>query len=362
MVSLLRSLLLACLAVGLLLTSTASAQDGDSGLLRILTSVQGAEVFVDNASVGAAPLTTYQSPGEHTVRVVAPNFDPFVRKVTITAGRTLELRADLIPGGSTVEFIVQPGGATLTMNGKDTHPTPVRLRDVAAGTHTWKLEARGHETRTGSFTFEKGQNLLIQETLESSAGRLSFTSRPEGADVFLNGQKVGTTPLELSGIDPGVHQVLFDLPGHAAVLRTLDTNDGSKGELDIKMPEKGARLIVKTPESSATVRLNDVMIGQGRKVRIPKVERGRYTLQVSLPDGASTEERIEVEESGGSRYKAVPSGGGLRIKGFTPITRSWYFWAGTAAVAGGAATGGLIAYNASIPDPVPEGDILVDLP
>lgn len=362
MAALLRSIPLACLTAWLSLASPAHALDGDTGLLKVLTSIPGAEVFVDNASVGTAPLTTYLSPGDHTVRVAAPQFDPFVRRVTITAGRTVELKADLIPGGSTVEFIVEPSGATLTMNGKDTHPTPVRLRDVVAGSHTWTLEAKGHEPKSGAFSFERGTNLLIDERLESSAGKLSFRSRPDGADVFLNGELVGNTPLEVNGVDPGLHQVLLDLPGHATVVRTLDTNDGSKGEVDVKLPENGSSLVVKAPSSAAIIRLNGVKIGQGRKVRIPKLERGRYTLLVTLPDGSSREERIEVEDRGGSRFKAVSSGEAMRIREFTPLTRSWYFWAGTATLAGGAATGGLIAYNTSIPDPVPEGEILVDLP
>lgn len=334
----------------------------ETGLLRVQASAPGAVVFVDGERVGEAPLTTYVAAGDHTVRITADNFDPFVRRVSIIPNRTVDLRADLIPGGSTVEFIVEPSGATLTMNGKDSQPTPVRLRDVQPGTHQWTLEARGHEPKSGSFRFERGQNLLIQERLESSAGRLSFRTRPEGADVFLDGQKVGSTPLELAGVPLGPHQVLLDLPGHASVVRSLDTTDGSKGVVDLKLPEQGGKLVVRTPDSAGLVRLNGVRIGQGRKVRLPEVERGRYTLLVSLPDGAFVEERIEVEDTGANHYKATLQGDALRIKPTTPLTRNWLVWAGVATVASGAAAGGIIAWNASIPDPIPEGDVLVELP
>lgn len=343
------------------LSGPAWAQEDETGLLKVTASVDGAQVYLDNALVGEAPLTTYAPPGPHTVRVSADFHDPFVRRVTVVADRTTELTASLLPGNGTVEFAVEPTGAQLTLNDRDEYKTPVRLRELSPGTYSWRLDADGYEPASGEFTFETGVNLLIVQELQSSRGRFSVASRPEGASVFLDGELVGTTPLELEGIAPATHQVLLELKGHAAVIRTVDTSDGSKGVVDARMPESGASLTVKTNSSDAAVRLNGVKVGEGRRVRVPELERGRYDLTVSEPGGAPVQARIEVPASGGAWWSAH-LGDKERLKEYTPLTRSWIFWAGAGAVAGGAATGGLIAYNASIPDPVPEGDIVVSLP
>lgn len=354
--------LLACVPVLLLAASPAHAQDGETGLLHVTATVEGAQVYVDNQVLGQTPITSYLPPGNHMVRVAADDFDPFVRRVTIYNGRTVELAADLLPGKGTVEFVVEPSGATLTLNERDEYPTPVRLRDLQPGQYRWALTATGHEPEEGEFTFEVGKNLLIIEQLDSSRGRFSVTSRPEGADVYLDGQHIGVTPIDLEGVEPGLHQVLLDMKGQASVLRTIDTSDGSKGEISARLPDKGASLVVKTPSSHAVVRLNGVRVGVGRKVKLPELERGRYTLQVTAPGMASAEERIEVPDSGGTNWRARLGDDGGQLTEYTPLTRSWAFWAGSAAVAGGAAAGGIIAYNASIPDPTPVGDILVTLP
>lgn len=349
----------------LLLTSLpALAQDatsGPSGVLEITAPVQGAAVYIDNQLVGQIPLTTRLSPGAHTVRVQADYFDPFVRRVTVVQDRTTELTAALLPGNGTIEFVVEPSGATLTLNGRDEYPTPVRLRDLSPGTYTYEVEAEGYEPATGQFEFALGKNLLIVEELPSSRGRFAVSSRPEGASVFLDGDLVGTTPVELEGIAPGLHQVLLDMQGYASVIRTVDTSDGSKGVVDARMPDDGASLTVRTNSGDATVRLNGVIVGEGRTVRLPELERGRYTLQVTRPGADPVEARVEVPERGGAWWKAR-LGDAPQLDEYTPVTRSWIFWAGAGAVAGGAAAGGVIAYNASIPDAVPPGDIVVSMP
>lgn len=333
-----------------------------SGLLRAKATVEGAQVYVDNEILGATPIVSYLPPGKHTVRIVADNYDPFVRQVTIIAGRTVDVSADLIAGDGTVEFVADPSGATLTLNKQDDYPTPVRLRGLDPGDYQWTLVAPGHEAAAGSFSFAKGENLLILQTLESSAGRFTVRSRPDGADVYLDGQHLGVTPLDLRDVEPGLHQVLLDMKGHASVIRTVDTSDGSKGEVSARVPKKGASLAVKTPSSDAVVRLNGLKIGTGRKVKLPELERGRYTLQVSAPGRQTAQARIEIPGRGAAAWRAHLREGESDLVEFTPLSQSWAFWAGTAAVAAGAAAAGIVAYNATVPDPTPDGDILVTLP
>jgi len=338
------------------------ADDQATGLMRVNASVQHAVVYIDNQEVGQTPYTAYLPPGDHTVRVVADQFDPFVRRVTVAPSRTVDVTADLLPGDGTVEFFVDPAGAELIVNDKDHYPTPIRLRNLSPGHYQWLLQAPGREDATGDFDFTAGKNLLIVQSLTSSAGRMAITSKPAGAEVFLDGSRAGVTPLALHDIPPGIHQVLLDLHDHAAVLRTVDTRDGSKGVVDARLSEGGASLIVKTPSPDAEVSLNDVRVGAGRRVRLPALERGRYTLAVTAPGRATASTRIEVPDHGSVHWQAKLHDGNSELAAYTPLSESWVFWAGAAAVAGGATAGGIVAYNAGVPDPIPPGDVLVVLP
>jgi hypothetical protein len=43
---------------------------------------------------------------------------------------------------------------------------------------------------------------------------LNVVSRPPGAQVYVDGRLIGTTPLSLPDVAPGAHTVRIALPGH----------------------------------------------------------------------------------------------------------------------------------------------------
>jgi hypothetical protein len=55
-----------------------------------------AEVAVDGRAVGTTPFRPLElAPGEHTVVFTHPDYKPFQRKITVTAGQTTRLEVDL---------------------------------------------------------------------------------------------------------------------------------------------------------------------------------------------------------------------------------------------------------------------------
>jgi hypothetical protein len=69
-----------------------------SGSLIVAVDVVGAEIRLDGQVVGAAPLQqpiTGLAPGDHALAVSRPGFDPLLRTVTIVAGETARVEADL---------------------------------------------------------------------------------------------------------------------------------------------------------------------------------------------------------------------------------------------------------------------------
>ena len=177
----------------------AEASADTTGTISVHASVAGAVVWIDNVRVGETPLEQFVAVGPHVVRVAADGFDPFVRKVKVKKGGVISLAARLKPGKGTVEVQVQPGGARLILNDTEEWPTPVRLRDLSPGNYKFRIEAAGHESIEGEFSFVRGKNLLIIETLTSSAGLLEVASQPVGADVLLDGERIAAERIVAQG-------------------------------------------------------------------------------------------------------------------------------------------------------------------
>lgn len=333
----------------------ASAEDA-TGILKVRSTVDGAEVWVDGALLGTAPVTKYLPAGAHTLRVVADHHDPFVRRIDIAVDRTLDVNAALSRGAGTVEF-TGPAGARVSLDGVDRGPLPIRLPAPAPGPHVWRVDAPKMEPAEGRIDVVAGRNYLVEAALASSAGVFVVASTPEGARVVLDGKDVGVTPLRLEGVPLGKHGVLVQMDGRAAIVRSVDTTDGSRGEVVATLPASGGTLAVSTGRADAKVYVNDALVGEGDVVKVGPLEKGRAKVRVELGDRVATD------------TLSIPARGqvALRVAGDSlverkPLVQRWGFWA---AVGGGAvATGTAAAVVAKLaePEPPPSGDVVVALP
>lgn len=94
------------------------------------------------------------------------------------------------------------------------------------------------------------------EELKKTPGKITLSTRPEGATVTVDGEKhAGVTPVLLE-LNPGRHKLSFALQGHDGLEVELDVPAGSKGAHTLDLPEsvvpaplppKKARRLTATP-------------------------------------------------------------------------------------------------------------------
>jgi hypothetical protein len=124
-----------------------------------------------------------------------------------------------------------PNRAGVMIDGTWRGRTPLTVRGLSLGTHAVRVIEDGYvaETRrvavdarssgtTVSFQLARvrGPERPAAATPRPAAttGAMRVESRPSGAAVFVDGRVVGTTPLQVSDLAPGAHQVRLELPGH----------------------------------------------------------------------------------------------------------------------------------------------------
>lgn len=364
---------LAQLAAVFLLFLSGQVQAEDAkGMLKVKTDQGTATVYLGTEEIGNTPINRYMKEGTYTIRVLKDGFEPFVRKIHVRPNQATDVSARLFPGKGSVEFVVEPAGAILTLNaGKDEWPTPVRLKDLDERLYKYEISLKGYETETGSFVFEKGKNILVTARMTSSAGLLTVLSRPAGALVILDGEEVGTTPLNLEEVESGKHSIQLVKRGYASVFRQIDTSDGSKGEIEARMPKRGVPLTVRAGHPEASLTIEGMRFGPQATYKFGPVERGRYALVINAPDKKVIEQTVEVPVSGTALYQArlrpqdgVPPSVLNRSQ---PFYRHWLFY--TAVGSAAAITGTVAAItisnsnkNTSTGKSTPNGDVLINLP
>ncbi len=326
------------------------------GILKVKSNVATAEVFVDGQSLGTVPITRFLPPGSHAIRVVADNYDPYVRRVEVLDGKATDVNAALMDGVGTAEF-TGPAAARLEIDGHDRGVLPTRLSDLTPGPHTWKVTSPKYEPAEGKLDYVQGKNYLIDVSMASSEGVFVVDSTPTGAQVLLDGKSVGQTPLRLHGVPPGIHGVIVQAPDHATVIRTVDTTDGSRGEVVATLPKGGSMLKITTGSADAKVFLDGTPIGEGASVRFGPIEKGRMQVAVET-DGKRVSAAFSIPGSGTLLLRRS----GDTVEKQKPLTQRWGFWA---AIGGGVAVGtgaGIATAVAVQPEPPPSGDTVVTLP
>lgn len=331
-----------------------------------ITASATAEVFVDNKPAGQTPLTVAVEPGKHTVRISANGFDPYVRRVTAYENQTATLHGDLFEGGGTVEFQASVSPAMLILDDGEM-VLPIRLNELSEGEHKWKIKANGYESAEGKFSFTAGNNVFIYRELESSMGKVLIESSPTDATIIMDGENLGMGPVSLENVDAGLHSVVIERRGYATAFRTMDTTLGNKGVVKASLSKVGSKVTIKTKIKDAEVYIEDHLVGTGKRVKVGKVEKGRYDIRI-VADGYKTlQSDIHIPGDGKATFisslvETDASGTPSMTKKGQGVSIDWKLWGTVAASSAVAGVSYYFISQSTEPEPAPSGDAVINLP
>ncbi len=142
---------------------------GDQGILKVVSSVPDAQVFIDGAGVGKVPQEKKLAAGEHPVVVRLDGYKQFEQKVRIEPGQTVTVQADL-KGVGRLRILSTPSKATVLINGipakdKDGNDkTPLDI-EVETGETVIRIEAMGFQPFEQTLTVEGGKTQTVSREL-----------------------------------------------------------------------------------------------------------------------------------------------------------------------------------------------------
>lgn len=165
------------------------------GTLVIRTDVEGAEVMVDEETVGYTPVdpVTLEA-GQHTVRVRRPGFTEFDDVVQIEPGRDLALDVPLIALAMIVTVRSDPDEARVFVDGTFRGDTPIEL-ELPDGDHSLRVTYPRYQEVVREIHARAGQTDLIEVDLEPIPEELLNPPEPEWYEEPLTWILVGAGAL-----------------------------------------------------------------------------------------------------------------------------------------------------------------------
>jgi len=174
-----------------------------AGGIRVKTTPAGARVLVDGKARGVSPLTlTDIAPGNHEV-VLESNAGTIQRTVTVAASQTAEIEESIFSGWVAV---YAPFEVAISENGRVLRPDERNQFLLPPGVHQIRLSNKqlGYDS-TQRVEVKPGETFALRLTPDPS--KLTVTAS-DAAEVWLDGAKVGDTPVTAFPVPLGSHDLV----------------------------------------------------------------------------------------------------------------------------------------------------------
>ena len=159
-----------------------------------LEAGEGVAIYINDERVGTGSWNGELNAGTYSVECRKDKHRSVRENITVADGgkQTIRLKSPTPIVGS-LSLISRPKGAYIAVDGKEYGMTPATIDSLLIGEHTVTLTKPNYKNE--KFTVEITENNVIQKTVTlSNVTQMTITSQPTGAELYINGKHVGTTP------------------------------------------------------------------------------------------------------------------------------------------------------------------------
>jgi formylglycine-generating enzyme required for sulfatase activity len=221
------------------------------GLVTLTTEPEArARVLLDGMPFGETPLTDAEiTPGLHRIELSADRYLSQTLELDVRgASERQSLVAKLTPNWAPVTLATQPPGATVLVDGVEAGVTPLEMQ-LTAGERNLEVRLQGHNAWSDRILVSAGMPVVLPDVrLAQADGRVEIVSTPAEANVSIDGEFRGRTPLNIR-LTPGrSHQLTLTKPGYETSSRDLSVAADSGRKLTIElMPQYGEIEVASNP-------------------------------------------------------------------------------------------------------------------
>jgi formylglycine-generating enzyme required for sulfatase activity len=268
-------------------------------------------------------------PGPYVVRAEKAGYQPLEASVEVTeaAHQVLSFELAKLPGSLAID-VGGVIGASVLVDGEAVGETPLAPLELPPGEHALIVRSERYQELATKVTIEGGgQAQSLKLELVPNWAEITFDSKPQGAQIRVDGQAVGETPLTAELL-AGVRAVELVRPGWKPYAKRLKVVAGEAQTLpSVRLQPADGNLVVSSEPPGATVEVDgsfrgrtplDLKLapGRGHELRVSRLGYDSQSLEVSLaPKQSKTLSVKLVPRLGEVRIEALPADSELWVDG-----------------------------------------------
>lgn len=217
----------------------------------------GVRAQLDGRDIGELPLESLEiEPGEYRLTLAADRYLPTEELIAVE-GRLQEQHFELTlqPAWADIRFATDPPGADVLVDGAVIGQTPLTA-SLLQGERQVTLKRSGYKAVEETLTIVAGEDEdRAVVPLEAADGLVFIRSAPSGANVTVNGEFRGQTPLEVSLEPDQRHELSLFRAGYATAVRELTARSAEQLEVNVTLDPQTApvRISVDPPDARVYV-------------------------------------------------------------------------------------------------------------
>ena len=233
--------------------------------------------------------------GTYDYRVAAPRYYPQIGSVTVNNPQQKHIvNINLEPAFATVAMTVDAEAEIWI----DDVKRGVRsfTGELAYGTYLVECRQAGHRPSQKEITLT-ADNARQPITLPRPTpiyGSLDINSIPVDAEIWIDGKRVGESPLFIQDLLVGRHNIRLTKAGHSDYVSTITIEEGQTTQVNAQL-ENGREVEIVTQEG-ATIYVDGQAVGTTRYKG--NLTFGNHTAYATLNGKRTSEETLNVSQSG----------------------------------------------------------------
>jgi hypothetical protein len=197
-----------------------------------------------------------------------------------------------------------PSGAVVILDGINSETTPFIFTGLSTGYHTVEVDYPGYQAYIHNVYVDSGTNIEVNADLTNLgySGSLFVDSTPQGADAYVDGNHQGTTPVTVSALSPGDHQVELHLAGYEVLSSTEYVAAGQVTTVNLALVPYSpvsvyGSIDITSSVPGAVVYLDGIYKGTtqpGNTFNIISIDPGSHDLILHVPGYTDFQQTVQV--------------------------------------------------------------------
>ena len=183
--------------------------------------------------------------------------------------------------------------------------TPLKIKNIVPDKYEIRIEKKGYEEIRETISIDEGEDFVFDEILneiveiepetaaventedvateeikekktKKSKSSLYVETTPKKAEVYIDEELEGTTPLKIKDIMPNEYEIRIEKNGYEEIAKTISISEGEKLVLNETLNE----IIVEEPEIAAAETTEDVATEEIKEKKTKKSKSSLYVETV----------------------------------------------------------------------------------